>query len=72
MEAYQYEDLPSPPPGFFRIAEILPREEHEPVSCFLHHTNWSTPLVYEALSYAWGDKTAKATIICHGKKVEVT
>ena len=71
-ESYQYEDLPIPPPGSFRVAELLPGEKDDPVSCVLHVTNWSNPLEYEAISYAWGDPNATATVIRHGKKVEMT
>lgn len=72
LESYQYEDLPKPPPGTFRVVELLPGESGELVSCLLHLAHWSNPPTYEALSYAWGDLNARATIICHGKKLEVT
>ena len=72
LDLYQYEDLPNPPPGSFRVAELLPGEEGDPVSCLLHVTDWSNPPEYEALSYAWGDSNARATVICQGKRVKVT
>ena len=72
LESYQYERLPIPPPGSFRIAEILPGREDDPVSCLLHTTDWSNSLEYEALSYAWGDPNIRAIVICQGKSVEVT
>ena len=72
LETYRYEDLPRPPPGSFRIAELLPFEKGDPVSCLLHLADWSNLPEYEALSYAWGDLNARATVICQGKRVEVT
>lgn len=72
LESYQYDELPNPPPDSFRIAEVLPGKEDDTISCLLHLTNWSSPLEYEAVSYAWGDRNAKATVICHGKRMEVT
>ncbi|KAL8940285.1 MAG: hypothetical protein Q9216_002897 [Gyalolechia sp. 2 TL-2023] len=72
LESYQYEDLPTTPPGSFRVAEILPGRADDPVSCLLHTTDWSNPLEYEAISYAWGDPNIRATVICQGKRLEVT
>ena len=72
LESYQYEDLPQPPPGTFRIVELLPGKSGDIVSCLLHVADWTNPPDYEALSYAWGDPNAKATILCHGKKIAVT
>lgn len=72
LGSYEYEDLPSPPPGSFRVAEILAGNDSDPVSCSLHITDWQDPQEYEALSYAWGDVNAKATVICQGRKLEVT
>jgi hypothetical protein len=72
LKSYQYKDLPKPPPGSFRVAEILPGGEDDPVSCLLHTIDWSNSLEYEAVSYAWGDPNATAVVICQGKRVEVT
>ena len=51
LESYQYEDLPDPPPGTFRIVELLSRETGDIVSCLRHVADWSDPPEYEALSY---------------------
>ena len=72
LATHHYEELPSPPPGSFRIVELLPGTEDDPVSCLLHVVSWPNPPRYEALSYAWGDLNARATIICQGKKIELT
>ena len=69
-EPYQYGDLPSP--TSFRVAELLPGKEDDPISCLLHVVDWSNWLEYEAISYAWGDPNARASIICDGKIIEVT
>jgi hypothetical protein len=70
LEPYQYEDLPTQ--SSFRVLELLPRQEGNPVSCLLHIVDWSNPLEYEAISYAWGDSNAKAPVTCNGKRLMVT
>lgn len=72
LESYQYEDLPQPPQGTFRIVELLPGDKGDMVSCLLHVADWSKPPEYEALTYAWRDHNAKAPILCHGIQIEVT
>lgn len=72
LHSYQYKHLPMPPPGSFRIAEILPGREDDPVSCLLHTTDLSKSIEYEAISYAWGDPNTRAIVICQGKRLEVT
>jgi Heterokaryon incompatibility protein (HET) len=70
LEPFQYEDLPTQ--TSFRVIELLPGQGDSPVSCLLHIMDWSNPLEYEAISYAWGDPSARAPVTCHGKRVEVT
>lgn len=70
LELYRYEDLPSQ--TSFRVLELLPGEEGSPVSCLVHPVDWSNTVEYEAISYAWGNPNAKAPIICHGKRLEIT
>lgn len=72
LRSYQYEDLPNPPSGSFKITEISAENDSDPVSCSLHITDWQNPQEYDALSYAWGDVNAKATVICQGRKLEIT
>lgn len=69
-DSYRYQDLPSP--FSFRLAELLPGEEGDPVTCLLHVAEWPDLPDYGALSYAWGDLNARATITCEGKRIEVT
>ncbi|KAF5538732.1 het-domain-containing protein [Fusarium phyllophilum] len=58
----------------FRIAELLPGKESDPIECRVHPTSWSDASIpeYEAISYVWGDLNQKANIICHGKRLKVT
>jgi len=53
LESYSYEELLTQ--TWFRAAEVLPEQQRVPVSCLLHAVDWTHPLEYEALSYAWGD-----------------
>ena len=69
---HEYEDLSNPPPLAFRVAELLPGIDDEPLSCLLHAADLSIPPDFEGLSYAWGDPTATHTIICEGKAKMVT
>jgi hypothetical protein len=72
LEPYEYENLPNPPPASFRVAELLPGKDGDAVTCLLRQIDWSNLPEYEALSYTWGDINARATVICKGKRVEVT
>ena len=72
-ELYQYADLPNE--TSFRVLELLPGKDDDPISCLLHMADRSQPSnvpPFEAISYAWGDPTIKAPVICHGKRVNVT
>ncbi|PVH72238.1 hypothetical protein DL98DRAFT_660192, partial [Cadophora sp. DSE1049] len=69
-ETYQYNTMPTQ--TSFRVLELLPGEECDPVSCLLLHVGWSTPLQYEAIPYAWGDASDPEPIICQGRELKVT
>jgi len=69
-EPYQHEVLPTK--AAFRVLELLPGMEGEPISCLLRSVNWADLLVYEAISYAWGNPKARAPIIVDGKSFDVT
>ena len=70
MDPYPHFRLPTP--TSFRIAEILPGDASDPVSCHLHATYWTDVPSYEAISYAWGDPNITKPIICDGKAINVT
>ncbi|KAF5528917.1 het-domain-containing protein [Fusarium mexicanum] len=58
----------------FRIAELLPGDDNDPIECHVHPVSWSDTSIpeYEAISYVWGDQNQKANIICHGRRLKVT
>ncbi|KAF4945241.1 hypothetical protein FGADI_12101 [Fusarium gaditjirri] len=69
---YMYQELGTQ--TSFRIAEILPGNDNDPIQCLVHSASWPDHSIpeYEAISYVWGDLTQKADIICHGKRLKVT
>ncbi|EWY87888.1 hypothetical protein FOYG_09265 [Fusarium oxysporum NRRL 32931] len=58
----------------FRIAELLPGNDDDPIQCRVHPASWSDASIpeYQAISYVWGDLNQKTDIICHGKSLKVT
>lgn len=42
------------------------------LSCELYQTDIHADLEYDALSYAWGDRTSKELITCSGRRLEIT
>lgn len=69
-ELYKYEELPTE--TSYRVMELLPGKDEDPISCLLHVADWDSPLEYEAISYAWGENKETAPVNVHGKRVEVT
>jgi hypothetical protein len=69
-ELYQYEPLHTH--TSFRIFELLPGVEGDPISCVLHHVDWADSPEYEALSYAWGDPKKITSVIVDGRRLDVT
>ena len=70
MEPYEYESVPSP--TSVRLIKVEAKDETENLVCSLEIADLSVPPEYIALSYAWGDTSDTATIVCHGKAVQVT
>lgn len=70
VESYGYQHLPSD--TAFRVAELLPGQEGDPISCTLHVVEWDEDPQYEAISYAWGDRSVSVPILADGKIVEIT
>ncbi|KAI0454258.1 heterokaryon incompatibility protein-domain-containing protein [Xylaria acuta] len=64
LPPYQYESLSSP--SRFRLLELLPGDEDDPVSYRLHAADWKCPPAYEAVSYAWGDANHTHPSVCDG------
>jgi hypothetical protein len=69
-EHYQHGILPTE--TSFRVFELLPGVESEPISCLLRSVHWADLPVYEAISYAWGDPKNRALVIVDGKSLDVT
>lgn len=69
-DLYQHEILPTD--KSFRVLELLPGVEGDPISCLLRTVHWDDLPVYKAISYAWGDPNVKAPVIVNGKRLEVT
>lgn len=70
MEPYTYEPMPSP--TSIRLIKLQVKDETGDLVCSLEIGDLSVPPEYTALSYAWGDTSNTATIVCHDKTVQVT
>ena len=70
MEPYVYESLPSS--MSIRLIKVEAKNQTENLVCSFEIGDLSVPPEYTALSYAWGDTSNTATIVCHGKAVQVT
>ncbi len=69
-KAYKYQALPCD--SFFRVLELLPGGEYDPVIGTMHIVDWSTVPNYEAISYCWGDKNDTMPVHIDGRTVWVT
>ena len=58
--------------GDIRILELLPGSFGDPLHCRLRVAAIESDPVYDALSYMWGDKSPKGTIILDGEAFPVT
>lgn len=67
-----YEYQPLTRPRDIRILCINPGKPGDELSCELYHTEIHPGLNYDAISYAWGDRTVKAAIICNSRRLEIT
>jgi hypothetical protein len=71
---YQYESLSSE--SSFRVLRLLPTEpgidQNPAIEIELFEANFDSPPDFEAVSYAWGQEEANATVICNGKCLLVT
>ena len=69
-KAYEYEDLPCL--SSFRITELFPGNDGDPISCTTHIVDLHDPPKYEAISYVWGDTSIKSSVSCSGRKLDIT
>ncbi|KAF2651323.1 HET-domain-containing protein, partial [Lophiostoma macrostomum CBS 122681] len=66
-----YEALPDP--ESFRILRLEPGARDAPIDCTLLTRNIHEPdLIYEAISYAWGDQSDRVSITCNGQHLSIT
>jgi hypothetical protein len=58
--------------NLFRLVELLPGKDNDPVQVklYLHHIDESPP--YEAISYVWGDENDSVQIQCNNKIINIT
>lgn len=70
---YCHKGLPSAEPDTkFRIIELLPGNERDPIIYHLHEEDWTDPPEYEAISYAWGDTSVMLPSVCDGRMMQIT
>ncbi|KAJ4983242.1 het domain protein [Stagonosporopsis vannaccii] len=56
-----------------RLLTVLPsQDEGAPITCEIHRYKTSAAPPYEGLSYAWGDPSNVAPVVCNGIEVQVT
>ncbi|KAF4624980.1 hypothetical protein G7Y89_g13186 [Cudoniella acicularis] len=60
----------SQPPSI-RLLELLPGQGLGPIAFNLKEATLSKNLVYEAVSYCWGDPKDVAHIICNGQRLQI-
>jgi hypothetical protein len=58
--------------GDIRILELLPGSFSDPLHCVLRIAAIETDLVYDALSYMWGDPSPTGRIVLDGEAFPVT
>src|ERR1051326_4521245 len=66
---YEFRSLPNR--STIRLLELLPGEPEDRVHCRLHIVYIAQGLPYEAVSYAWGNRTELKHVLCDGRLIEV-
>lgn len=56
----------------FRVLLLEPGKDNQQICCNLLACNSFDNVTYEAISYAWGDETSKATIRCNSANLHLT
>ncbi|KAK6845707.1 hypothetical protein PG995_015817 [Apiospora arundinis] len=60
-------------PTNIRVVLIKPAlEANSPIQCYLHQVRLDSLPDFEALSYVWGDPTAREEILLEGERISVT
>jgi hypothetical protein len=68
--SFKYDPLPSA--TSFRILKVWPSESEDTLECRLEVADVTNPPQYLALSYVWAEQPGKVSIICNGKRLEIT
>ena len=66
---YQYSPLP---PGHIRVIELQPGTKADPLVCRLLAVKTADNLVYEAVSYVWGNPQRRVNLNCEDKVIRIT
>ncbi|KAF2140466.1 uncharacterized protein K452DRAFT_252116 [Aplosporella prunicola CBS 121167] len=69
-QAYHYQSLPGP--RYIRLLELLPGPPEARISVVLQDCLLDTAPAYDAISYVWGDPTAREEINCGDGRVSIT
>lgn len=69
-DRYQYERLPDA--SSFRVLELQPGRDRDPIEIHLRVVNWDSPPDYEAISYTWGNTRHFTACVCDGRKLLIT
>jgi hypothetical protein len=72
IKPYSYETLSQAIPMSFRILELCPGDEADPVRCYLRVVTWDEHPQYETVSYAWGDPNIQETVLCNDGVIHIT
>lgn len=55
----------------FRVAELLPGSDDDPISCLLHTVDLRGHPDYEAVSYDWSDTSHKGPVVCDNAQIDI-
>lgn len=69
LKPYTFGDLPNQ--TSFRVIELLPGCDDDPISCLLHTVDLRECPDYDAVSYDWGDTSHKGPVICDNGILEI-
>lgn len=70
LEPFKFDNLPNQ--CSFRVTELLPGCDEEPISCLIHTVDLRDPPNYGAISYVWGDTRVKAPVNCNCGRLDIT
>lgn len=71
-EEDRYKYSPISAPGEIRCLILDCGSGDEPLTCELHHSNLEEGPVFEAISYVWGSSVKDHSILCNGRRLDIT